>query len=759
MSGLLERWTAHLLAASLVAGLAAANLGRGSAVVFAAAAFVVALGGAALPLDARARLAAFAVALALAGWWLGSSRLDALDRSVLAHQVGAGGEAVVVVTAPARHSPFEVRVPARVVQFRGRDVSEPVQLELPPGRAPPQGARLALFAVVDLPEQDDEFDELAWLRLRGVHVVLRARGWRIVGARGGIGGLADRLRRALVRGLAGLEGERRAVLAGVVLGEDEGLDEGLRDAFRASGLYHLLAVSGQNVALLAGGIMSLAWLFGVSRRVAEVSIVAAVAAYVLAVGWQPSVVRAGVAGGLAAIAWLSARERDRWWLLLAGAIVLLAWNPYTVREPGFQLSFGAVTAIFVGAPRLVRFLEGYPVPRSLAIVVAVSTACGVATAPILWLHFGAIPVYSVVANALAAPVVGALLALALVAAVLAPLAPSAALALAWVDGWLAAYLIACARGVARLPFAQLTSTRALLVVAGAALAVAVFARLRAPRPARSLVLALTCAIAVSGWMLARRPTPPPPPNGLRVTFLDVGQGDGVLVEAPGVRVLVDQGPPEARVAAQLSRLGISRLTALVLTHPQRDHVGGAADVLRKLKVGFVLDPRLRTGGPEQAEALAAARARAVRVVAARAGLAFRLGRLRLAVLWPDGPGYSGEDPNLRATVLLATYGEVDVLLTADAESPVTLALPPPRVEVLKVAHHGSADDGLDELLEETRPDVAVVSVGLGNSYGHPAPSTLRTLDRAPGLRVYRTDLDGRVVVESDGRRVWVRSER
>ena len=118
------------------------------------------------------------------------------------------------------------------------------------------------------------------------------------------------------------------------------------------------------------------------------------------------------------------------------------------------------------------------------------------------------------------------------------------------------------------------------------------------------------------------------------------------------------------------------------------------------------------------------RRRHVRVVAARAGRAFRVGRLRVAVLWPDGPGFPGEDPNLRATILLVSYGQVDLLLTADAESPVTLPLDPPPVEILKVAHHGSADEGLPELLERLRPKVAVISVGLGNDYGHPTPSTL-----------------------------------
>ena len=153
------------------------------------------------------------------------------------------------------------------------------------------------------------------------------------------------------------------------------------------------------------------------------------------------------------------------------------------------------------------------------------------------------------------------------------------------------------------------------------------------------------------------------------------------------------------------------------------------------------------------------RRRHVRVVAARAGRAFRVGRLKVAVLWPDGPGFPGEDPNLRATILLISYGQVNLLLTADAESPVTLPLDPPPVEILKVAHHGSADEGLPELLERLRPKVAVISVGLGNDYGHPTPSTLATLRTVPGLAVYRTDVNGRVVVESDGRRISVRTSR
>ncbi len=177
------------------------------------------------------------------------------------------------------------------------------------------------------------------------------------------------------------------------------------------------------------------------------------------------------------------------------------------------------------------------------------------------------------------------------------------------------------------------------------------------------------------------------------------------------------------------------------------------------EVGFVLDPLEPTHSSDERVALAEARQEHVRIVPARVGLVYQLGRLRLRVLWPDGPGVESEDPHHHAVVLLATYGSFDVLLTADAESEVTLPLRPQPVEVLKVAHHGSSDPGLSELLELVDPRIAVISVGTGNDYGHPTPSTLAALARDPGLDVYRTDQDGRVVIESDGRSFSVRTDR
>jgi competence protein ComEC len=468
VSARLLRGYPYVLTVAACLGLAAANAARwhGPALAVAVAGALLAGAFAAEPL---ARVALIALALLLAGWWWGSARLDAIDASVLLPHVGEAAPSVALVTGPARRGAFDLRVPARLRRFGEAALDEPVLLELPVGRSPPQGAYLELAGRLRLPRPAAHgFDEGAWLRRHGVHVVVAGREWRIVGHRQGLGGYADRVHRWLADSVApGLKGERRGVLEGIVLGEDQGLSRELRDDFRASGLYHLLAVSGQNVLFVAGGVLGLVWLLGLPRWLGELGALAGIGSYVLAVGPQPSVIRAGIAGALGSLAWLSARQRDRWHFLLVGALILLAWSPYNLLDAGFQLSFAAVAAIFVAVPGAKRLFEGYPLPRGVPEVLAVSLACGVATAPILWLQFGRIPIYTVPANALAAPVVAPLLGLSLVAAIAAPVAPPAAVGIAWANGWLAAYLAGCARLVGGLPGSTVSSTRGLLALAAA----------------------------------------------------------------------------------------------------------------------------------------------------------------------------------------------------------------------------------------------------------------------------------------------------
>jgi competence protein ComEC len=381
----------------------------------------------------------------------------------------------------------------------------------------------------------------------------------------------------------------------------------------------------------------------------------------------------------------------------------------------------------------------------------------VATAPILWLHFRAVPIYTVPANALAAPVVGPLLGLGLAAAALHPVAPSAAGALAWANGWLASYLAGCARAVAALPGAQITSGSLLLAIAASSVALLLWPRLYPPRPARLAVVAATAAVALVGWERPRDP-PPPAPDGLRLTFLDVGQGDATLIQVPEGALLVDQGPPEAHVGLRLSALGVRRLDAILLSHPSRDNIGGAVEIVRHVPVRTLLEPDLPFENPFGLPAVREARRRGIRVAVPRAGDELRLGRLRVRVLWPrDGDRHSA-DPNDHAVVLLLSYGAFDALLPADAESNVTLPLAVP-VELYKVGHHGSRDDRLEQLLARLDPQIAVISVGARNDYGHPTPSTLAVLHARPALGLYRTDRHGSIVVESDGRGIEVRTER
>ena len=375
MIGRLPAHAQHLLLAALCAGIASANAVRVQAAIAPSLAIGLAVIAAALP---RARFALLAIGLALAGSSWGALRLEAIDRSPMSAEIGHAAVARVTVTGPARRTQFALRIPGRIERFGDRDVREPVLLQLPVGRSPPQGAILKLPVLVAEPRSGkDGFDERTWLRRRGVHVVLRGRDPEVVGRRRGLGGVADRLRSAIGTALAsGVSGERRAVLLGIVLGEDEGLDQDLGMPSGHQGSTTCLRSPGQNVALVAGGVLLVAWLLGIPRMTGQVGALVAIGAYVLAVGAQPSVVRAGVAGGLASLAWMCARERDRWWFLLLGALVLLAWNPYNLLDPGFQLSFAAVAAIFTLVPRLMGRLEGYPLPRTAAAVVAVSIACG-----------------------------------------------------------------------------------------------------------------------------------------------------------------------------------------------------------------------------------------------------------------------------------------------------------------------------------------------------------------------------------------------
>jgi competence protein ComEC len=601
------------------------------------------------------------------------------------------------------------------------------------------------------------------------------------------GEIRERASEGLGRGMPSREAE---LARGFVLGEDEAIDPRTKEDFRRSGLSHLLAVSGQNVTLLALLALPLMGALGIPLRERLVWVLGLIVVYVPLAGAGPSIQRAGVMGAAGVLASLAGRRASRCYALLLALGVTLAVDPGVAADIGWQLSFAAVAGIFLLASPLreaiVARIGSSGWRRALAEGAAVTIAATLATAPLIAFHFETLSTTTLVANLLAMPAVAPSMWLGMAAAAAAQVPGLPVEALNWLNALLLGYVAQVAAWCGRPGWAEVQVRLGLGGLAasylGIALAALTWMRLarakriavaraggsargspfiriavekstaRAVRPHFALLALL--AVGAGAWMAiapgadgGTRPV-----SGLRIEVLDVGQGDAILLEpAAAPAVLVDGGPPGDDLAAKLADAGVERLGAAVVSHDQSDHAGGIEEILGRMPVARLVYARL--GG----HLLDAARAAGAIPMRAVAGGELRSGGLRLRVLWPprelvEEP-VPGTDPNQLALVMLARWRGFSMLLTADAEAEA-VPLDPGPIDVLKVAHHGSDDAGLAALLERTGPRLAVISVGDDNPYGHPTPATLATL-AAHGVRTLRTDLVGDIVIEVDGGSVAV----
>jgi len=729
----------------------------------------------------------------LAGAGAGHARVDAIDAPGESLRPGQRIEGRAHLLGAPREGPFGASAEAKMVT--GAAAGARLLVRFPRDDGPPAGSgagsEIALSGTLRAPEhaREGEFDLAAHLRRRGMAGELSAD--QVTGTgerRGGLAGALDSARvRAETALAAGLGGGAGALARGMVLGQDEAIDPAVIDDFRASGLAHVLAVSGQNVMLLAALALPLLAVLGVSRRARLGVTIVLIGLYVPLAGAGPSLQRAGVAGVASLVALAASRPASRWYALLLAACATLALNPRACGDPGWQLSFAAVAGILLIAPWLRAQLPA--LPRPLAEGVAVTVAATLATAPLLAHHFDSVSLASLPANVIALPLVAPIMWLGMVRAALGqlaalgfPLTLPASVANDAVGLALEPLLAGLARlasAFADFPGSQIglpLSSRASVAVAYALLAVAcvgvgrLAARaetVRAPAAAawRRLPpvrrVAVVCSVAVAVAVLASRSlSPPPPPDALTVSFLDVGQGDATLIQHPdGSAVLFDGGPPEGRVASLLREAGVRRLSALVMTHASRDHHGGLPEVVARYPVHLLVDGGDGSADPDFRAVVAAAVERGARRVAATAPLRLRAGALAIRILSPAPRprGPPPEDPNPRAIVAVVSSGGFDLFLSADAESPSLVSLALPDVDAMKVPHHGSADPGLRGVLERLRPEWAAIEVGEDNGYGHPAPSTLAALDAA-GVRTFRTDRDGTVRLTVSGGRMSAETE-
>jgi competence protein ComEC len=620
---------------------------------------------------------------------------------------------------------------------------------------------------------EGDFDVAAYLKRRGIAGELIVDRAAVTGnRRGGLRGAIDGVRERALAGIAsGLPPALAALGQGMVLGADEDIPDSVREDFRDAGLGHVLAASGTNVMLLVALAIPLLAAAGLSYSARIPVLIGLVALYVPLAGGGPSIQRAGVMGAAGLLAILLSRPASRWHALFLAACVTLAFNPYVWAEPGWQLSFAAVVGILVLAPGIGRRLRALPAP--LADGIALTVAATVATAPLVAHHFGTVSLASLPANVVALPLIAPIMWLGMLRGLLGQVAGGAGVAVNDLLGQLLAPLLSGFERLAALFADAPGSTVAVpldtpldVAVAYATLALVVLAARRLSdrldtrastavaqlrRLPRGRKLAFSVAgVALVALVLAHGLAPAGPPATLTVTFLDVGQGDATLVQHPdGSAVLFDGGPPEGGVARLLRRAGVRRLSAVVMTHASRDHHGGLAEVVERFPVDLLLDGGDRTRDRDFHAVVAAARARGVRRIAAIAPLTLHAGSLRIDVLSPAPrpPGPPPEDPNPRAVVAVVSSDGFDLLLSGDAESETLLPLAPPDVDALKLPHHGSADPGLPEVLDQVRPEVASIPVG-ANSYGHPAPSTLAAL-RAARVPTWRNDRHGSVRLSID----------
>ncbi|WP_037854576.1 ComEC/Rec2 family competence protein [Streptomyces sp. NRRL S-340] len=616
-----------------------------------------------------------------------------------------------------------------------------------------------------------------------IAAVLRVRDGAAPEVTGGPSGpqrLAGRLRAGLRAATDGLPADARALLPGLVVGDTSRIGPELDEAFKETDLAHVLAVSGSNLTILLALLIGppglaqqaerrgLAPGLGLPLRVTALLGAALTLGFVVVCRPDPSVLRAAACGAVVLLALATGRRRSLIPALATAVLLLVLYDPWLARSYGFLLSVLATGALLTLAPRWSTALRRRGVPARLAEALAAAAAAQALCAPVVAVLSARVSLVAVPCNLLAEVAVAPATVLGFAALACAPLAMAPAKALAWCASWPTRWIAGVARTGAGLPGGAVDWpgdwTGALLlglVTAGAVL----LGRRLLGRPWLCGVCGVLLLLAVvrppsltrvfTGW----------PPPGWRFAMCDVGQGDAtVLAAGPGAGVVVDAGPDPRRVDRCLRALGITRIPLVVLTHFHADHVTGLPGVLRGRSVGAIET----TGYEEPAEQAGFVRKEAARrgvpLSRAVAGEERRTGALSWRVLWPpDRPSARPDGPNDASVTLLVRSGGLRLLLLGDLEplaqqelarSPQATGLT--RVDVLKVAHHGSAyqDPGLIRLVS---PRLALISCGADNMYGHPAPRTVAAL-RAEGATVLRTDHDGTLAVTGEGTALRVARE-
>jgi competence protein ComEC len=658
------------------------------------------------------------------------------------------------------------------------------------------GDRLRVSGLLQTPPEFEDFSYREYLGRQGIYsLIYRPQIVQIESGQGSpfwatLFAVKDRTRDAIARLVPDPEA---SLLQGILLGIRSGIPTDLYDDYNTTGTSHIIVISGSNITFVAT-LFTLAFGRILGKRRAYWLTIAGIILYVLLVGADAAVVRAGLMGALFVTALYLGRRSTAYVSLFASALFLTLINPFALWDVGFQLSFAATLGLILFAPSMEGLLErgltriaspdqARQALRFLNDALILTLAAQILTIPLVVYHFGRLSLVAPLANLLILPVQPPIMALGGTAALVGQMSflEPVARAIAWAPWLCLAYTNGIIRWMAGWPSASVEIGRASagsLALAYAALVVALWIWSQHQNSARRAWASLTSrrsttvmiggplALAILAWLAVLQL----PDGKLHVAFLDVGQGDAILITTPhGQQVLVDGGPSPTALASALGRempFWDRSLDLVVMTHADADHITGLAEVLDRYRVEGWLD----NGQPDEdavyAECMALLEEKEVARHSAHTGDRMALDSgIFLQVLHPPPDLMSGTraDSNNNSLVLRLVWKEATFLLTGDVEAEAESLLvgsgQPVSANVLKVAHHGSGSSSTAEFLSLVSPTYAVISVGADNRFGHPNQAVLDRLAQGGNVTLLRTDEQGRIEFVTDGQRMWVRTRR
>lgn len=692
-----------------------------------------------------------------------------------------------------------------------REVSGKALIRVQPYPMYRYGDVLEVTGELKTPPELDDFDYPGYLADRGICSLMYYPGVQLLGHSQGLGplewvhSLRERLAASLTRALPE---PQCSIAQGILLGMTHNIPDSLQRAFSRTGTAHLLAISGLHVGIIAAMLLSFGiLLFGRQHSIYVWLAIVLIWLYVLLIGMRPPIVRAAIMGTLFLVAEFLGRQRSGTIALAFAAAVMVGIQPQLLHSASFQLSFTAMAGLVLLFPRFQTWGRAWVAAvsgdrRSLATtgsviadMFAASLAAIVAVWPLIACNFGVISLVALPATFFSLPALPFIIVTSSLAAFVGLFALPISQALGWLSWLFLTYLTSVVRFFDALPYSSVeVATFSPWQVWGYyAILAAVIASVKYRHWLTDLFIELTAAakkvthgIPVPSLRLAAKWLVLPllivviliwsavlsaPDDRLHVSFLDVGQGDSILIQTPaGQNILIDGGPDATRLVLALSDklpFWSRTIDLMVCTQPQADHITGLVEVLQRYSVKQVIEPGVPYDSSAYQEWHRLIEENGIQHSFAQAGQEIDLGQgIRIQVLNPPAQFFHDTscDVDNNGIVLKLTWNKISFLFTADIRHEAELELIMLRADlkstVLKVAHHGSMTSTTQQFMAAVDPEVAVISVGADNRFGHPSPDVVtRLVDRLGEANVYRTDRHGTIEFITDGERLWVEAGR